>query len=105
MTELPRDDRLIPMPVLSPRPGRAQHLDAVTGDSTRSAKIETGVKVVLVTATTDAFIRLGDGAVTASAADDYISAGIPLYLALGIHTHLAVISETTAGKLHVSEMV
>lgn len=106
MTELPRDDRLIPMPVLSPRSGGAHHLESETDVSTRNATaFATGVKVILVTATEPAYVRLGDATVSATAADHYLPAGVPLYLALRNQTNLAVKAGSAAGIVHVSEMV
>ncbi len=110
-TFLPRDEDFHPIPALRLKPGGA-HAVTVGDSSARNADGFTAdTRVIAVHSDVPAFLRTGDGTVTATAADHFLPAGTYLYLSIGDgrqaprHSHIAALAaDTTPGTLRVSEM-
>jgi len=108
----PRDAGGSPIPVLRFRPGAAQKLTSVTSSTAqRTSPFTTGTQVVTITVSTAMYFASGNSSVTATSYMHYLSAGIPIDLALGMdisstidyHTHASFIAVSDTGTVYISE--
>ena len=110
MSKQPRDDGNDPIPVLGLRPNRGLQVP-FTASSNTSPEISSSVRVVTLYSTQDCFIEIGNSAVEASTTTSHFLAGsLPYDISLGAETDpsenskfVAVIQDSTSGKLYISE--
>ena len=111
MSKQPRDDGNDPIPVLEFRPNKGHQVPFTVGASNTSPQFSDSVRVVTLYSTQDAFIETGDGTTTASnVTSHFLPATIPYDISLGDETvassndkFVAVIGDSSAGKLYISE--
>ncbi|MBP2229460.1 hypothetical protein J2847_002759 [Azospirillum agricola] len=110
-TFLPRDEDLHPIPALRLKPGGAHAVPVGDGSARNAAAFAADTRVIAVHSDVPAYLRTGDSAVSATAADHFLPAGTYLYLSvgdgrkMGRHSHIAALAaDSLPGTLRVSEM-
>lgn len=110
-TLLPRDEDFHPIPALRLKPGGAHAVPVGDLGARNAVAFSPDTRVIAVHSDVPAYLRTGDSAVEATAADHVLPAGIYLYLSVGdsrrgiAHSHIAALAaDHTPGTLHVSEM-
>jgi hypothetical protein len=86
------------------RLGAAQKVD-FTAASAASAAFGAQTYAIRVVATEDCHIKVGDGAVTATAAETYLPADLPEYFTVTPGQKVAAVRATADGSLFVTEFV
>lgn len=107
-TTMPHDASGGFVQVLRPLAGGAHH---VSFDATQrnSSAFDAATRSIEIFATEDCYFQTGDGSITATSADHFLPADVSRVYAVGgdkqiQHSHIAVVKDTTAGVLHVSEL-
>lgn len=107
-TLLPTDADDNPIPAVRLRNGGA-HTIVTSGVSARNATaFDSETRIVSLYATEDVYLRFGDGAVTANAADHFFPKNVYYDFAIGgdrtpHYTHIAVMQASAGGTLYISE--
>lgn len=109
-TVLPRDADDNAIQALKPLDGGAHHV-AYTGTAARNTTaFDSKTRVIIITASSDCYYKLGGSGVTATSADHFLPGGSIFYLAVGggkgteQSSHISVIQSSDAGTLHISEL-
>ena len=111
MSKQPRDDGNDPIPVLGFRANKGHQVPFTVGASNTSPQFSDSVRVVTLYSTKDAFIETGSSTVEASnVTSHFLPATIPYDISLGNENDavnndkfVAVIGDSSAGKLYISE--
>ncbi len=100
MSKLPRDSNNSPIPVLSPR------LTEVVGfsGSAQNSAVFSSAKIVRLSCTEACYIEIGLG-VTATVASSYFPQDSVEYVFVGGGHRVSAIQRTTAGNLHITEVI
>lgn len=112
MSQQPKDNANEPIPVLGFRPNGGHIVPFTTDSSNTSPRISTSVRVITLYSTQDVFIETGtsDSIVSNTTNSHFIPKTVPYDISLGPETvsanndrFVAVIADSSAGKLYISE--
>jgi len=101
-TLLPRDAHNQAVQTLAPIAADTIAIGATT--AVKSADFTAGVKIVELRPTAACFIAFGDGAAAATANDFFLHAGERVTYHIRTNTRVAVLQESSAGTLYLTEL-
>ena len=101
-TLLPRDAHNQSIQTMAPVAADSVAIGATTAP--KSSDFTVGVKVVELRPSVACFINFGGSAVVATANDFHLQAGERVTYHIGTNTRLAVIQESVAGTLYITEL-
>lgn len=103
ISNLPRDQVGNPVQALAPDPTGVV-IVSVGAVSARQA-LPTEADIVRISATQDCFFRFGDGSVTATGSDSFITRGAETFKVPPGVTHIAFIQLSSSGQASVTRMI
>lgn len=106
---MPRDSSGAYVQVLRAGAGLAHHITTSGVSARNSSAFNADTRAIEIHCTEDCYFQTGNSSITASSADHWLPGGETRVYSVGgdkqaQHTHIAVIQDTTAGTLHVSEL-
>lgn len=107
-TFLPLDSNNNPIPALRLKDDGAHSIGVGSSSARNSTAFSADTRVIGLYATTDMYVRLGDGTVSASASDHFFPAGVYYDISIGgdaaaLDTHIAAVRVSADGVLYISE--
>ena len=111
-TLMPTDQNNNPIPALRLKDAGAHKITSSAVSARNATAFSDETQIVSLYATQGVYIKFGDATVTATTSDHYFPAGVYYDFAIGgggdstAHkTHIAVLQESTAGDVYLSEKV
>lgn len=107
-TLLPHDLNDNPIPALRMKNNGAHQITISASSTRNTTAFDENTRIIGIYADASFYMAFGDSSVTATTSDHFFPAGVYYDLSIGgdqsaHHTHIAVLQESGAGTLYISE--